>query len=221
MPVLEQNTILALEHVGDFVTQLEYLLSVSENSFQTLKSNYMKNFHFFNASYHHLFLLAVMALIANGCKKDKSTESEVITKVSLHIVQIGGGLDHEFVASDPDGDGVFNTIDSIVLPVGVGFNCTVHLLDESKTPVVNVSDEVYEERNVHLFIHSSTVAGVGFIDRNLDSNGQPFGSEVHLITALVGSGTYRLRLLHEPEDKNAADPGGDVDVDVTFPLEVK
>jgi hypothetical protein len=169
-----------------------------------------------------LLLVAVAAtLFTAGCKKDDATSGEVITKVVVHLTGIGNNFDQEFEAEDSDGDGVFNSIDTINLTAAEAYKCHLHVYDETKTPVEDITEEIEEESNDHLFVFTPAFTGLEVSNLNTDGNGAPFGLESIWVTALVGTGTIKIALHHEPTDKNAADPGGDVDFEVSFPVIVQ
>lgn len=167
-------------------------------------------------------LLALTAILfVTGCKKDKETENEVITKVVVHLTGTNTAFDQEFEAVDPDGDGVFNSIDAIVLPVGETYHCRLHVYDETKNPVTDITEEIQAENTAHLFVYGTTVNALLFLHLNTDDNGEPFGLECNWVAALAGTGNVRIALHHEPTDKTASDPGGEIDFDVTFPVTVQ
>ncbi|MBP6812593.1 MAG: hypothetical protein KA138_13790 [Saprospiraceae bacterium] len=168
-----------------------------------------------------LLVAATATLFVAGCKKDKATESEVITKVVVHLTGIGNSFDTEFEAIDADGDGIFNTIDEIQLPVNTSFNCHIHVYDETKTPAADITEEIEAENTAHLFVFKTTLPGLIIEDLNTDDNGKPFGLESTWSTVLAGTGSVQIALHHDPTDKTAADPGGDVDFEVTFPVKVQ
>ncbi|MBK7936196.1 MAG: hypothetical protein IPJ82_03585 [Lewinellaceae bacterium] len=171
-----------------------------------------------------LIAAAGITLFISGCKKDnKGTQQEVITRVVVHLTGIGIGtsFDMEFEAEDSDGDGVFNTIDEIAIPVNGAFNCHLHVYDDTKDPVEDITEEIEEENVEHLFVFQSATAGLLISNLNTDDNGDPFGLESTWTTGTAANGTVKILLHHEPADKNAADPGGDVDFEVTFPVKVQ
>jgi hypothetical protein len=170
-----------------------------------------------------LSLLAFFALnIITGCKKDQATEQENITKIVVHLTGIGNSFDQEFEWEDRDGDGgTAPVIDTIAIPANTQFNVHLHVYDESKSPVVDVSDEIEAENTAHLFVFKSTTAGLTISDLNTDNNGKPFGLDSKWTTTGAGNGAVQISLHHEPTDKTAAEPGGEIDFDVTFPVKVK
>ena len=169
----------------------------------------------------NLLLLAAASVIffIAGCKKgDTGTEQEQITKVVVHLTGTGGStFNEEFEAEDPDGDGVWNTIPSLDIPANTVFDVHIHVYDGAE----EIDDEIEAESTEHLFVYKVTGVNVSVSDFNTDSNGAAFGSDTKWTTAAASAGTVKIQLIHEPTSKNTADPGGEVDFEVTFPVEVQ
>jgi hypothetical protein len=176
---------------------------------------------------HHIkisfffFSIIAFSLLVSSCKKDEGTESELITKVSIRLTSSSPAFDMTFSATDADGDGVFNSIDPIVLPAGVTLTGTVEVLDETKNPVSDVTAEIKEENKEHLLVYEEALAGLSITVSDTDDDGAPLGLSTLWVTDAAGSGTVTMRLLHEPSDKFAADPGGEVDFEVQFAVTIQ
>lgn len=171
-----------------------------------------------------LLIAAIASVFTIGCKDNTVvTQEELITRVHVHLTSIASNtFDQEFEAKDPDGDGIFNTIDEIVIPAGASYNCHLQVYDDSKTPVEDITTEIEAENTAHLFTFKPNITGLAINNLNKDTNGAPFGLESVWTTANVaGSGTIQIKLIHEPTDKNATDPGGDTDFEVTFPVKIQ
>ena len=169
----------------------------------------------------NLLLLVAASVIyfIAGCKKDDTgTEQEQITKVVVHLTGVGGStFDEEFEAEDPDGDGVWNTIPSLDIPANTVFDVHIHVYDGAE----EMDDEIEAESTEHLFVYKVTGANLTIGDLSTDGNGEPFGIDSKWTTAGASTGNVRIQLIHEPTDKNTADPGGEVDFEVTFLVEVQ
>ncbi|MCE7921703.1 MAG: hypothetical protein DYG98_01485 [Haliscomenobacteraceae bacterium CHB4] len=176
----------------------------------------------FNTKLHFpnllLLLAASITLLFSACKKDEATEQELITKVVVHLTGTGSSLfNEEFEAEDPDGDGVWNTIPSLDIPANTVFDVHIHVYDSNE----EIDDEIEAESNEHLFTYKVTGANLTVGDLSTDDNGAPFGIDSRWTSATASAGTVRIQLIHEPIDKNAADPGGEVDFEVTFPVQIQ
>ncbi|MEY3241578.1 MAG: hypothetical protein RIR11_3017 [Bacteroidota bacterium] len=166
-------------------------------------------------------VLAGTLLFANSCKKDDKTAEENITTIEVHIT--GAGFDKKFFWNDTDGDGVANSIDSIVIPPNVSnLKGHLHVYDRTVTPEIDLTEEIEGENKEHLFVYNVNLGSLVIKDLNTDDDGKPFGITSVWATQAAGTGTVNIKLYHEPTDKNnAANPGGDVDFDVTFPVVIR
>lgn len=164
-----------------------------------------------------LFVLLAAGLFVAGCKDDDITIEENITKVEVQIT--GGGIDKKFAWEDADGDGGnAPTIETITLLPNVAYSAHIHVYDGA----TEINDEIEGESNDHLFTFTVTGANLTVSELNTDANGAPFGLESRWTSAASSTGTVNIKLYHEPTDKsNAANPGGDVDFDVTFPVQIQ
>ena len=167
-------------------------------------------------------LVAVSTILfITSCKKDKETESELITKVVVRLTGIASSFDQSFEAVDADGDGVFNSIDTIELPVDGAYSCYLSVLDETKSPVEDITEEIKEENTAHLVVYKSSLNGLAISINDKDDNGAPLGLYSNWVVTEAGTSAVQISLHHEPTDKTATDPGGEIDFSVTFPLKVQ
>ena len=153
---------------------------------------------------------------------DDETEQENITTVQVHLV--GAGIDQEFEWSDLDGPGGNNpVIDTIVVPAMTSdISSHIHVYDRSKTPEVDITEEIEEESLEHLFTYAITGANVSITYDDTDANGKPLGIKTIWTSFGASTGTIRIILFHEPSNKdNLSDPGGEADFDVTFPVKIQ
>ena len=166
------------------------------------------------------FLLALLTagLFTTGCKDGgDDTVEENITKVEVHLT--GGGINKEFKWEDADGDGGnAPTIESLDILPNVVYTAHIHVYDGAN----EITSEIEDEKNDHLFTFTVTGANLTVGDLNLDGNGKPFGGDSKWTAGAASTGSVNIKLYHEPTDKtNAATPGGDVDFDVTFPVKIQ
>lgn len=171
-------------------------------------------------------LLATTSFFFTACNDDDDdgTAQENITTVQVHLV--GPGFDQEFEWNDLDGVGGNNpVIDTIVVPANSGLGdivSHVHVYDRSKTPEVDITEEIEAESLDHLITYAFTSANVNIAYDDIDGNGKPLGLKTIWISTGASSGSLRIILYHEPSNKdNLSDPGGEVDFDVTFPVKIQ
>lgn len=167
-----------------------------------------------------ILTLAGLALAFSNCKKDDSTESENITKVKLHFM--AAGFEQEFEAAETNGDGIWDTIDEITLPLNTtDIECHVYVFDETQNPVEDLTVQIRAESTAHIFTYNVTGANLSIKPNDADANNLPFNLETLWDTGAFSSGTVQIKLHHEPSDKNAADPGGEIDFDLSFPVKIQ
>jgi hypothetical protein len=170
-----------------------------------------------------IFASLVTALfLTTGCKKDQETEQEIITTVEVHLT--GTGFDKKFYWNDPDGDGgAAPVIDAIkIAPNTANLRCHIRVYDRSKTPEIDITEEIEAESNDHLFVYNVTGANLTVAYDDKDENNQNVGLITKWSSAAASSGKIRIRLFHEPADKNnLSAPGGEVDFDIEMPVVIE
>lgn len=170
-----------------------------------------------------LFALLLLVVFVASCKPDDPVdpnEEELITKVQLTFTDSATGISVlDAVYSDPDGDGGNAPVrfDSIRLDSGKTYNVSIALYDESDANnVVNITDEVREESNDHLFCYTPTGIDVSIL--KTDSDGTfPIGITTRWSVGNPGTGTMRVELRHQPDGtKNGTCTPGSTDVQLDF-----
>jgi len=189
--------------------------------------------------------LAITSLsILNGCNDDPEPENvpEIITKATLIFTPVGGGTTVTVTATDPDGEGVQDIVvdGPINLAATKTYTLTLQLINglaKPTDPEYNISEEVEEEGDEHMFYFSwtnnvfSNPAGNGNIDNRADAvnyndedeNGLPLGLSTSWTTVgSAASGTFRIVLKHQPDIKSATTTAsdGESDLDLNFTINV-
>jgi hypothetical protein len=161
----------------------------------------------------------------SSCEKDKEggpdNEQELITTVRLTFTLPGQSL--VFNAKDTDGDGgLAPVIDAISLNANTTYGLKVEFLDESKTPVVDITSEVREEGAEHLVCFAASGSVPTPADLDKDANGKTLGLSSTVQTGAAGSGTLKVTLKHlADKSKSNACSTGETDAEVTFNVTVK
>jgi hypothetical protein len=177
-----------------------------------------------------LLVTASVAILFSSCKKDDTTQppavnpSELITTVQLLITDSAtNSTIGAFSWKDIDGDGGNNpVIDTVVLQPTSTYKVSVLILDETKSPIDTVSNEVMEENLQHLLLHSfNQGSSLQFTSTDQDDNGGALGLEGILNTGGPTSGSYTLELRHydSAADKVSGTPF-ETDIQVSFPVKV-
>ena len=174
------------------------------------------------------------ALLFTSCKKDEEIEptddNELITRVELKFTDVTAKSTLTYTFQDKDGDP--NTapekFDKIVLNKGVTYSVSIGVYDDTKSPIMDITEEIAEESDVHLFVYKTTPAALlttTILDK--DKNGLPVGLSASVLTqSTAGTGKLNLLLKHQPElngvkVKTGQEAGGSTDIDLSFDVEVK
>lgn len=179
----------------------------------------MNRFKVFNGI--ALAALLIGAVSFSSCKKDKDTEQENITTA---IVELSApSFSGTFTWEDLDGPGGnAPTITPITLPANGNFDAEIKILDRSKNPEEDITEEVKAEDDEHLLTFSVNGANLTVAYADTDSKGKPLGLQTRWATGGPSSGTLIIRLYHKPSNKdNLNNPGGDIDIEVSFPVTVQ
>lgn len=172
-------------------------------------------------------LALISLLLVSSCKKDDSSpqnppdgnDSELITTVKLSFVDSAGVEPvRQFVFSDIDGDGGNppSVFDTIQISSQKTYNVSILLLDESKSPVDTISNEVLAEGDDHMFFFFHAGANIVTSYQDLDGNGIGIGLQSKWVTGGLSSGTSRIVLKHQPGVKDGSFAPGESDVDLQF-----
>lgn len=208
-----------------------------------------------------LFITATL-LLSLSCKKKKNepapndplppdNTSEVITTFKLLMTDSATNTVYTFMYKDPDGDGgqagfygpgttsLSTQSDSVFnLSPNTTYFTEILLLDETKSPVDTISNEVEEEGQDHMFFFNSTnptgspysltLSGSGILLTYTDLDGGSPQRGIGLKTrwrTYTATGTTKhplnIILKHQPGTKNGTIIPGDTDVDVNFKVTVQ
>jgi len=180
----------------------------------------------------HIALLGLLlsaTLFTVSCKDEEvavEEENELITTVKLNFTS--GGITQSFKYSDPDGDGgKAPTIDAISLKPNTTYTLTIEVLDESKMPVGNITDEIKKESDEHLFVYTPTPNSLlTYVYGDKDSNNFGIGITGSAKTNAAGTGKLKVQLRHQPPINGKASkdgtptPGSD-DINIDFNVTVQ
>ena len=177
--------------------------------------------------------IALLSVALLNCKKDEHLDphddNELITRVDL-IFTDSANKSTTFSFQDKDGDSrtAPEKFDKIVLAKDKDYTLKIEVYDETKTPVSDITEEILEEADVHLFVYKSNTTGLlSTTITDKDKNGLPIGLESIVKTAATaGKGTYQVILKHQPElngvkVKTGREEGGSTDIDLSFEVEVQ
>lgn len=173
----------------------------------------------------HSIIASIFSLMLlfyfSSCEKKKKEESELITTVKV-TANIGSMTVGTFIWKDTDGDGGNppQAPDTISLDSGIIYNIKLEFLDESSSPVKEITSEIKEEAKSHRVCYTSSNGTI--IASITDTDGQfPLGLESTITGNQKGKSKLRIVLRHQPDVKDGTCDPGETDVDVEFPMLIK
>lgn len=177
---------------------------------------------------HSILPIIMLSLITVQCKKDEAItappvqeEEELITTLQLTFTDSTGVLPAEtFTFKDEDGPGgnAPSVFDSIFLQENTTYLVAISLLNESVTPVEDITTEIQAEDDEHFFCFNSTIPVNCEITRT-DSDGTyevGLASKWKTLAAAIGS--IEVKLKHQPGIKDGTCVPGETDIEIDFPL---
>ena len=197
----------------------------------TTKNSIMKTIKNFS-----MLAVALTVVFAVGCKKDDDTpaptpsgggghqhEEEVITTLILSFVDTAGVQPSvQYAFRDPDGDGgnAPTQHDTIRLVANTYYNATVQLLNEAETPAEDITLEVQNEDDEHLFCYAPSNTNVSIVRTDSDGTYE-VGIMSRWFTGAMATGETTVTLKHQPGVKDGTCAPGDTDIEVTFITEIQ
>ncbi len=176
-----------------------------------------------------LFSVTIAMLAWNSCKKDEKTvappdpENEVITTVKLVATNAADTTDivtAQWKDLTPNDGNPDLTQAAMTLKKNATYNVAVTFLDETKSPVEDITEEVEERSNFHLVCYTPAASlNVAVQRTDLDNNTPklPLGLKTRFTTGGASTGALQVALHHQPSGKNGTDCSiGSTDVDVNF-----
>jgi hypothetical protein len=176
-----------------------------------------------------MYLGLCSTLLVASCKTGEDVEPEENEFISTVQLEVTEGMNtQKFTWKDLDGEGGnAPVIQKVTLAPGKTYSMKVSFLNETVSPVEDITKEVKEEADEHLVVFTVSPAGlvsVNVTDR--DAKNLPIGIESRVTTTTAGSGELRVVLRHQPPvngvaTKDGTATPGSTDVDVVFPIEIK
>lgn len=179
-----------------------------------------------------MMIAALSVALLGACKKDKNdpkvpidpNEEELITTVRLHFTDTAGvAPSSTFTFSDPDGPGgnAPTVFDEIILKANTVYRLEIELLDESKNPVEDITEEILAEADEHLFCFEVNGASITIVRTDTDGVYE-LGLESLWTVGAAGSGTVTVILKHQPDGlKDGSCDPGETDVELEFHVTVQ
>lgn len=177
-----------------------------------------------------LMLLVPVALLAGACKKEvenplPSDPNEAITTATLTLTNKATPAESITATIDNLNTSADFSKATLNLRANATYAGVVTLLNKTKTPTLDVSNEVKGEANEHLFVYTFTPATgspasmtVTSMDRDTNPAPGPYpiGLTTEIKTGAAGTGKLKLVLKHQPTTKNGTSAPGTTDLDTDF-----
>jgi hypothetical protein len=177
-----------------------------------------------------LLFIAALGFAAVACKKDDhghdhGNDSELITTVRLTYTN-KANITEKVVATWKDIDGTGGKapeISTLNLKANTTYSVTTELLDESKTPSIDVTAEIRREATEHQLFYLVTGANLTHKYMDKDAKGFDLGLQSEHTTGAASTGKLRVVLKHLVGIKTATSTvnSGETDVDVEFPVVIQ
>lgn len=171
----------------------------------------------------------------SSCKKDEQkpddhhdhnhehNEEELITTFTITFTDAAGIqpiVEATFRDTDGEGGNPPTTFDNIVLQSNTTYNASISLLNESVTPTEDITQEIQEEGDEHIFCFEQT--NVNITITRTDSDGTyGIGLTSDWTTSDASNGTVVISLKHQPGVKNGTCEPGETDIELLFNVEVQ
>jgi hypothetical protein len=183
-----------------------------------------------------VILLVSVAVLLGACNRGEDNptptdDNEKITTATLSLTNTAAPTEVVTATIDGIGNAQPNvTSATLTLRTNATYNGSVTLLDKSKTPTVNQTDDIRQEGNEHLFVYTytpatSSPASLTVTATDKDSNPSPgpypIGITTSVRTGSASSGNLNVVLRHQPNVKNGTASPGSSDLDVTFPVVIR
>lgn len=178
------------------------------------------------------FALSIAALGFTACKKDVTTppdenEGELITTVVLTLTDQADPTQvytFRFVDIDGEGGNPPSRFDTIRIPFNKSYLGSIELLDESKNPAEDITEEIKREANEHQMFYTVSDVTLNIITTDVDPDNRPLGLKTVWNAGSASNGTVKITLKHQPNGTKPAAPGditvGDTDVELNFVTEI-
>jgi hypothetical protein len=169
-----------------------------------------------------------LALVScDPANPNNPNDQEVITSLKITATSITDTT--VFAYADPDGiGGAAPTIDTAFLSPSGSYSVQLELLDETKTPVDTITNEIATEADVHQFFFGFSGVSISSIYDDVDVNGKPVGLINVWSVGSNATGSVTVTLRHQLNKNGAGvasgditNAGGETDIEVTFPVVIQ
>lgn len=183
-----------------------------------------------------LSIAAIASLALSACKKEEVAVAppvpgnEFMTTVKIRFQNTANPNDTTWAVwrdLTPDDTNPPDTSMAVInLKASATYTASVHFYDETKTPAEDITPEIKERQNYHLYVFFKTGAissnlAITATDHDTNNPPLPVGLENSFVTsATTCSGRLEGVLRHQPNSKNGTFAPGSTDSDVFFTLNI-
>lgn len=178
-------------------------------------------------------LLMILSVSLVSCKKKEvdpvdnppvQNDEELITTMKLTFIDSAGiEPNKEFIFRDVDGPGgaAPTDFDTLFLTNNKIYKVKLTLLNEAVVPAENISDEVLNEADEHLFCFEPNLSGNLIVVRTDSDGTYELGLSSVWTTLSVSNGSILIKLKHQPGVKNGQCDPGETDIELNFPVKIQ
>ncbi len=178
-----------------------------------------------------LLYVTLLSGLLVACNKEEQSvaptiDNEALTTATLQLTNKANSADVVTATVDnltttPD----FSKA-TLNLSPNTSYSGVVLLSDKTQTPATDVTAEIKDRQNIHLFVYTPTPSSLLTVtitdkDTNPAPGPYPTGLTYDLTTKAAGTGTLNVVLRHQPNTKNGTAAPGSSDLDTTFPVVIK
>lgn len=182
-----------------------------------------------NAMKKSLLILLPAALLLASCNKEEQTvaptiDNEALTTATLQLTNKANPADVVTATVDNLNTTPVTTNATLNLKANATYSGKILLADKTQTPATDVSAEIKDRQNIHLFVYAPTPATlltVTITDKDTNPTPYPVGLQFDVTTNAAGTGSLNVKLRHQPNSKDGTAAPGSTDLDATYPVIVK
>ncbi len=186
-----------------------------------------------------LFVTIIAAFLGFACSDSNPTgpsgpgEEELITTLKVTLTEIGTSTAITVQFQDLDGaGGADGTVDTLTMKNGSTYSGVVQILNEAETPAEDITTEVKEEAEEHMFWFTTSggfsSATVTRTDKESDYVTAQTGTDHEVgvtfqlvVTPGVTAGIFTVALDHYDDvAKDGSSRSNETDIEVAFPVNV-
>lgn len=180
---------------------------------------------------NQLIWLVSVVVLAGACSKDEKNvaptdDNEAITTATLTLTNKATPTESVTATIENLNTTADFSKATLNLKANTTYTGVISLLDKTKTPALDATEEIREKANEHLFVYTPTPSNLLTVtltdkDTNPSPGPYPIGLTTELKTGAAGTGKLNVVLRHQPNAKNGTATPGSSDLDTDFTVVVK